>query len=170
MRGSFFFLRTWCAAMPIPTKSSERNISSASCWLIPIKLSANLGRRTNSSRVARLDAGVAGRRGQLERPEARDQPRFGAPPEVEVEPFTILRIERKVDVFTEIALERPGRQVELERRALSNLCDARHAIFLRGQKAGDHLGGYRFAAPHPEGQHARPAGHLAPLVRHVIEE
>src|SRR6266849_6210966 len=132
MRGSFFFLRTWFAAMPMPTKSSERNISIASCWLMPIQLPANLGRRTNSSGVARLDAGVTGRRGQLERPEARDQPRFGAPPEIEVEPFTILRIERKVDVFSEIALERPGRQVELERRALGDLLNSRHAIFLRG--------------------------------------
>src|SRR6266852_2512389 len=145
MRGSFFFLRTWCAAMPMPTRSSERNISSASCWLIPIKLLANLGRRTNSSRVARLDAGVAGLRGQLERPEARDQPRFGAPPEIHVEPFTILRIERKVDVLAQVALERPGRQVELERRALGDLIHSRHAIFLRSQKVGDHLGGDRFA-------------------------
>src|SRR5712692_12024145 len=148
MRGSFFFLRTWCAAMPMPTRSSERNISSASCRLIPIQLPANLGRRTNSSRVARLDAGVTGRRGQLERLEARDQPRFGALPEIHVEPFAILRIERIIDIFSEIALERPGRQVELERGALGNLCDARHAIFLRGQKVGDYLGGDRFAAPH----------------------
>src|SRR5713226_8720751 len=132
MRGSFFFLRTRCAAMPMPTRSSERNMSSASCWLIPIKLPANLGRRTNSSRVAQIDAGVTGRRGQLERPEARDQPRFGAPPEIHVEPFTILRIERKIDVFTEIALKRPRRQVELERRALGDLINSCHAIFLRG--------------------------------------
>src|SRR5258708_39138061 len=34
-RGSFFFRRSWCAAIPMPTRSSDSSISKASCFVSP---------------------------------------------------------------------------------------------------------------------------------------
>src|SRR3981189_3269115 len=162
-RGSVFLRRTSIAAMPMPIRSSERNRSSASCCVSPIAIeSFILSRNLLVRGIYPAD--------EFEFPESRNQTGAEALLKIQVQARQIFLIERIINILGQISLERAWRQIELQRRAFGNFANVREAIFPRRLKVRDDFRRDRAAMRHPNRQHARMAGHFAPLLHDVVNE
>src|SRR5712692_10845537 len=145
MRGSVFFSRTSLAAMPTPSRSSDWNISRACCCVMPIVSNPRESLRRPQPRMhftPQLCCGASalnlipgkrsGRGCKLERPDARNQPKFSALAEIEFQAALIGLIEREINVFAQIGFEGARGKIQFQRGAVGNLRDARQAVFFRG--------------------------------------
>src|SRR5260370_40037825 len=128
MRGSVLFLRTALAAMQTPSRSSDWNISRACCCVMPIVSNLRDHLAANDSRLhftPQLCCGasalpfIPGRRSgcgcKLDRPGARNQPKFSALAEIEFQAALIGFIERKINVIAQIGFEGARGKIQLQR-------------------------------------------------------
>src|SRR5271169_6251567 len=110
MRGSFFCSRTWCAAIPTPTRSSDCNISSACCLVIPTTSFLPLDSTPPRGCQFRLPLSAHRRTGQLDLFYSRDQCDFRRQAEVAPQSLKILRIQCVINVLDQVAPQFGGRQ------------------------------------------------------------
>src|SRR5229473_4184567 len=138
-RGSFFFRRIWCAAMPRPTRSSDSSISRACCFvsakMFPYGVSASIVTKTfcelarmisltGAQHAAPLQLRSLGfRRGPFERFRSGDQAVFCGIGEIQFQAAPIFRIEREINVVAQVRFERVGRQFHFLLRVEANFRD-----------------------------------------------
>src|SRR6266700_6048166 len=136
-RGSFFFRRIWCAAMPMPTRSSDSSISSA-CCLVSAKVlpfSACLPDQVGTGRRRPLQLHGFGFCGSpLNRTCLRNETELGSVLEIQLQASAVLRIERKVDIVSQVGFERALRQLQVLRRFVADFAEMRESEIACSQK------------------------------------
>src|SRR6516225_7286328 len=179
MRGSFFFSRTWCAAIPIPTRSSDSSISSASCFVISTldfllrENSLNIpGNSLVSScceeiRVQLRSAGFG---------RSHDPSHLGNDSElcgigkVLPESPKILVIQRIVDILFEITPQFRCRQSKRSGPLHTDFIEVFQSERQRLLEIPNHIGGYRGPPSSPHCQYRGKAGQRLPLLNHVVDK
>src|ERR1700689_5207624 len=95
---------------------------------------------------------------------AWDQSRGGGLLEVKLQTSQIFFIEIEMNIFGQVTLESPRRQIEFDRSRFGNLADALEAVSLGRGEIGQDFRCNRVAPARPYRQHGWLAGPLPPLV------
>src|SRR5579864_3808161 len=107
---------------------------------------------------------------KFKRLRARDQSRSRSLIEEELQTGEVVFVEIEVNVFGQVALESPRREIELDRSGFGNLADSLEAILLGRAEVSQDLRRDGIAPARPKGKYGGLAGHLAPLMDHVVHE
>src|SRR5207302_10194828 len=130
----------WCAAMPMPMRSSDSSISRA-CCLVSAKIYSLLPLKLYSF-------GLRG--GPVDCACLRDEAELGGVLEIKFEAAAIFRVERKVDVVAQIGFKRALGQFQILSRFIADFAEMRKAEIARSQKVRGKLLSGQFVRHRPD--------------------